>query len=285
MDVAAVVESALGRRVVSTRPIGGGAAGRVERLWLESGETIIAKHAERLDREARSLNLLADRSHLPVPEVLHVEPGLLLMSDLSVGSAEAPIEGSLDAQAAAHLASLHAVVSPDGRYGLDFDNLIGPLAQCNTPSESWPRFFGDCRIVNMARAAEIEGVLASATVSRLERLTSRLDQLLPDRPAASLIHGDIWSGNVITRGERILGFIDPAPYYAHAEVELAFITMFSTFGRDFFEAYSRHLPIDPDFRRARRDVYLLYPLLTHVRIYRGGGYESQIAATLTRLGF
>lgn len=137
----------------------------------------------------------------------------------------------------------------------------------------------------MSDAAAREGVLPRRPRDRLNALRSRLGELVPDRPQASLVHGDIWSGNVISRDDRIAGFIDPAPHYAHAEIELAFITMFETFGPAFFDAYAERRGIEPEFWARRRLVYLLYPLLTHIRIYRGGGYVGQLEEVLGELGF
>jgi fructosamine-3-kinase len=54
-----------------------------------------------------------------------------------------------------------------------------------------------------------------------------------------LLHGDVWTTNVLAEGERITGFLDPAIYYGHPEIELAFITLFGTFGRPFFDHYQR----------------------------------------------
>jgi fructosamine-3-kinase len=273
---------AVGSPAVDVACIGGGAAGRVDRLRLADGRTIIVKHAVGLQIEARSLSLLATQSEVPVPRVLHASDTELAMSDLGDAGR---IDPSAERHAAELLSGLHTVASPDGRFGLGFDNFIGPLPQPNAWSDSWVEFFHQRRLRVMADHAARDGFLPTRARQRLSALQSRLGELIPDRPAPSLIHGDIWAGNVIARAGRIVGFIDPSPHYAHAEVELAFITMFHTFGAAFFERYHELRPIDPEFRKVRCDVYLLYPLLTHVRIYGGGGYVAQLEATLARLGF
>jgi len=79
------------------------------------------------------------------------------------------------------------------------------------------------------------------------------------------------------------GFVDPAIYYADAEVELAFATLFSTFTDPFFRRYAELRPIRPGFREARRDIYNLYPLLVHVRLF-GGDYVRSVDRTLARFG-
>lgn len=266
-------------------PIGGGAAGSVRRVRLPGGGTVVVKHAPRgMDVEAAMLRALRERSSLPVPGVLHAEPGMLVMEDVP-GRAGA---GGADAHAAEMLASLHAVSSPDGRYGFDRDGLIGPLAQPNAWADDWAEFFRDRRLLAFTHAAAGEGAVPRPLAERLERLAGRLGEIIPACPGASLIHGDVWSGNVLTLNGRVTGFIDPAPYYAHAEVELSFIALFSTFGDAFFARYWALRGVgEPEraaWRRVRGGVYNLYPLLVHARLF-GGHYVAEIDAALRGLGF
>jgi fructosamine-3-kinase len=93
----------------------------------------------------------------------------------------------------------------------------------------------------------------------------------------------MWGGNVLVNDGCIAGFIDPAIYYADPEIELAFSTLFSTFGEPFFRRYSEIRPIRPDFFEVRRDLYNLWPLLVHVRLF-GGGYVRQVERILKSLG-
>ena len=94
------------------------------------------------------------------------------------------------------------------------------------------------------------------------------------------IHGDLWGGNVLVDGKGRCGFIDPAIYYADPEIDLAYSTLFGTFGERFFARYSEHRPLAPDFGE-RRDLYNLYPLLFHVRLF-GGSYVQSVRSTLRR---
>ncbi|HEY7765424.1 MAG TPA: fructosamine kinase family protein, partial [Aestuariivirgaceae bacterium] len=118
---------------------------------------------------------------------------------------------------------------------------------------------------------------------RLERLAERLSDYLTEPSHPSLLHGDLWTGNVLVRGKRIAGFVDPAIYCGHPEIELAFTTMFGTFGAPFFEAYAVLLPLDREFRAVRCALYKLYPILVHVRLF-GSAYLPPIEQTLARIG-
>src|SRR3712207_9330818 len=97
-----------------------------------------------------------------------------------------------------------------------------------------------------------------------ERLDGHLEE--PERP--SLIHGDVWSANVLAKGDRITAFLDPAIYHADPEIELAFISLFDSFGNAFLERYAMIRGIDRAFFETRRDLYNLYPLLVHTYYFR-----------------
>jgi fructosamine-3-kinase len=118
---------------------------------------------------------------------------------------------------------------------------------------------------------------------RLERLAERLGTYLAEPRHPSLLHGDLWTGNVLVRGQRIAGFVDPAIYCGHPEIELAFTTMFGKFGPAFFEAYEALLPLEPGFHELRSALYKLYPTLVHVRLF-GSAYVPPIERTLAHLG-
>jgi fructosamine-3-kinase len=106
-----------------------------------------------------------------------------------------------------------------------------------------------------------------------------LKDLLPtEKP--SLLHGDLWSGNVMIndRGEPCL--IDPAVYFGNREVDLAMTRLFGGFDNSFLESYQQSFPLLPGYAE-RFDIYNLYPLLVHVNLF-GGGYLSQVLAILKR---
>ena len=280
--IAEGVEAVLGERLLFTRQMGGGCIGEVYKVELADGTTLVAKvdrKAEsRLEREAYMLRYLREYSELPVPEVFHGTQTLLLMQFVE-GSNR--FSDASQRHAAELLAALHEITA--GAYGHERDTLIGSLEQPNPPTQSWVEFVRDQRLFYLAEVAHRSGRLPSEDVKQIERLAERLQELIgePERP--SLIHGDVWSGNVLTKGERVTAFLDPAIYYADSEVELAFISLFNSFGEPFFERYEEIRGIRAGFFEVRRDLYSLYPLLVHVYFF-GGGYPNSVRATLRRFG-
>lgn len=276
---------ALGAKVAASAslPVGFGLTGL--KVTLADGRVLAVKAREQSSRadlrlEAYMLDELARQSDLPVPRVHVAEPDLLVMDFIENDGG--PITPSVERHAAELIARLHATPRPF--FGYERDTLIGPLPQPNPRSDRWVPFFRDHRLLAMARAAEAEGRLPAKMLVRIELLAGRLDDYLLEPAHPALLHGDLWTGNVLVRGGRIAGFVDPAISYGHPEIELAFTTMFATFGVDFFDAYEALLPLEPGFHALRSSLYNLYPTLVHVRLF-GAGYLGPIDRTLTRLGF
>jgi fructosamine-3-kinase len=280
--VAEGVEAHLGERMLSVRPLGGGCIGEVYRAELEEGTPLVAKVDRKgeshLEREAYMLRYLREKSDLPVPEVYHGSETLLLMEFVE-GSSHFSKEA--ERHAAELLAALHGVTS--ATYGHERNTLIGGLNQPNPPTESWTDLFREHRLLYMAHVVHEAGRLPAEDLLRVERLSEKLDELIEDPNPPALIHGDVWSANVLAREDRITAFLDPALYYADPEIELAFISLFDSFGNTFLERYAEIRGIDRAFFETRRDLYNLYPLLVHT-YYFGGGYLNSVRNTLNRFG-
>ena len=268
--------------MLSVRPLGGGCIGEVYRAEVEEGTPLVAKVDRKgdshLEREAYMLGYLREKSDLPVPEVYHGSEKLLLMQFIEGSSSFTEVA---ERHAAELLAGLHGITADS--YGHERDTLIGALDQPNPPMKSWTEFFRDHRLLYIALVAHEAGRLPAEDRLRVERLSEKLDELIEDPNPPALIHGDVWSANVLAKGDRITGFLDPAIYYADPEIELAFISLFDSFGRPFLDRYQEIRPIREGFVEVRRDLYNLYPLLVHT-YYFGGGYLRSVRNSLDRFG-
>ncbi|HTP83324.1 MAG TPA: fructosamine kinase family protein [Alphaproteobacteria bacterium] len=277
--VAARIEIALRSPIASAERLGGGQIAAVWRVGLQDGRAVVVKSGHELALEAWMLQYLKRHSRVPVPEVYLADDDLLAMEFVAN-------DGRLTAEAESHLgeivAGLHAIQGE--RFGFERDTLIGGLPQPNPPSADWPAFFRDHRLLMMGRAALAAGMLPQRLMTRLDALCGRLGRWIGNDAAPALIHGDLWAGNMLGRGPRITGLIDPALYFADPEIELAFMTLFGSVGERFFSSYGERRTMRPGFFEERRDLYNLYPLLVHVRLF-GGAYVAQVDRTLARYGF
>lgn len=272
----------LGNTPQSVKPLHGGNIGEVYRLDMPDNSIYVAKVARgngTLDLEGKMLQFLATKSRLPVPQVIHSEPNILVMSFIEGNS---DLTTSAQQHAAELLADLHSIQGES--FGLPFDTLIGGLHQPNPQTASWITFFGEHRLLYMGTEAVKEQKLPPNIMKRIEQLASRLGEFIQEPSHPALIHGDMWTTNILGVDNRITGFVDPAIYYAHPEIELAFSTLFGTFDSAFFRHYQEIIPIEPGFFETRRNLYNLYPLLVHVRLF-GGGYVASVDRILNNLGF
>lgn len=283
------IEQALGAKIIHAKPLAGGDIADVSCLTLSDGRLVVAKRP-RIDQpdttasEKMMLKHLAANSKLPVPDVLFQTKGVLIISYIENNDVSSTIEAAENA--AAHISALHAT-RPKGKkpyYGLNKDTFIGPLPQQNQPTDNWMDFFRERRLIAMATSCVRTQRMPLETMKRIEALCLSLAELIPAQPASSLLHGDLWSGNMLFSADQVAGFIDPAISYGHSEMDLAFIALMGGLHDNFFDAYSAQSSIDAGFQSERCALYQLWPLLVHLRIF-GGGYLDQIHERLKKLGF
>lgn len=177
------------------------------------------------------------------------------------------------------LSQLHKVVAKQS--GLNYNNHLGSLAQSNRQHLSWPDFWGQERLIPLAGRALLEELLPLSLYKRIEALALRLADHLP-ATGTSLLHGDLWTGNVMADHQGRPMLIDPAIYYGHREVDLAMTRLFGGFPTLFYDAYNDALPLEPGWSD-RMELYTLYPLLVHVNLF-GAAYIPGIEKVLGRFG-
>ena len=229
------------------------------------------------DSEARGLTLLRKGQAITIPKVIGVsedtENQFILLEFIEQG----PQSKSYWKDLGSRLATMHKATNDF--FGLDHNNYIGSLRQFNDNSETWIDFFANQRLNVQLKLAVDSGLAGSQMMKSFESLYAKLDSLLPEEKPA-LLHGDLWSGNIITtrNGEPCL--IDPAVYYGNREADLAMTKLFGSFPREFYDAYIDTYPLLPGYEN-RFELYNLYPLLVHLNLF-GVQYKSPITGILSR---
>jgi protein-ribulosamine 3-kinase len=179
-----------------------------------------------------------------------------------------PLEGNRDFAAMGRmLAEGHGKLGP--RFGWHRDNFIGATLQENGWSDDWMEFWRERRMAPQIALARRNGFELSA-----EGITSCLEG---HRPAPSLLHGDLWSGNGGFTNEGPVVF-DPAVYYGDREADLAMTELFGGFPPEFYAAYKAAYPLESGYA-LRKHLYNLYHLLNHLNLF-GAGYLAQVQRTL-----
>ena len=282
--------------VESARPIGGGCINNALRVRTAGGAYCLKWNADAgrdfFRMEADGLSALAASDAVDVPRVIALsgdedEVPWLLLEWIEEARATGDTWRRLGHDLGRlHHTRQHPSPAPDSPgFGWHRDNVIGSLPQPNRWMDEWAEFWTELRILPLARELGSDGTLSRSRLGLVERAAARMNRLLAPaatEDGASLLHGDLWSGNVLF-GRRHTAptadprpfLIDPAVYVGHREVDLAMCRLFGGFAAPFYDAYHAAWPLRPDHER-RLPAYQLYPLLVHARLF-GGGYVASVA--------
>jgi len=264
--------------IATSQAVGGGCINNGMILETTSGKSFFLKtnHSTPPDmfaREVEGLSALHVEDGPAVPEPYLHGDDFILMEDLAPASRRTDFWLEFGRRLAALHNHSHA------QFGFDHDNYIGSTPQPNTWTDDGHTFFGEYRLSYMARLTQQRGLMSAEDAQRFERLCSKLPELIPEQPA-SLVHGDLWSGNATTDSQGAPAIIDPAAHYGWAEAELAMTTLFGSFPEAFYKAYDEIFPLESGYR-SRFPIYNLYHLLNHLYIF-GRSYLGQVQSILRR---
>jgi protein-ribulosamine 3-kinase len=223
-----------------------------------------------LKAEAYGLDLLRAGTNSFVPNIRLVGDTENYQFLLLEWIAQAPKSPDFSKTLGEKLAALHC--NTNHSFGLPVSNYIGSLQQANGERSSWVTFFIEERLIPQATMALRTGIIDKSRSKDFDALYHKLPDLLcEDTPA--LLHGDLWSGNVITNEAGLPILVDPAVYYGNREVDIAMTRLFGGFDHEFYNAYDQNFPLYTGWRD-RIDLYNLYPLLVHVNLF-GKAYANE----------
>ncbi len=250
----------------SVRPLHGGDLSQVTLLDLEDGRSVVAKTGPLVETEAAMLRTMAG-TEAPVPAVLGVSGRHLFLEYLPESSASAAGWTAL----ARGLNHLHSHTGE--AFGWPEDYAFGSVEIHNSSRANWPSFWIENRLLPSLPH------LPAKLACRIETAAARLPDLLPAQPDAALLHGDLWSGNVLFGPTGSAHLIDPACYFGHNEVDLAMFTLFGQPPAAFWQEYGA---VEPG-AEIRLAAYQLWPALVHFRLF-GSGYRGMVEQRLSVLG-
>lgn len=278
-------------QLAESRRIVGGDINEAYGLTLSDGTQIFMKSNRKENisffrTEVSGLHALAQTGAIGTPEILctgtdeegagksflmlgFIEPGQRIADYWQVFARE--------------LAAMHQAETVDfvsgGMFGFTADNYIGSGTQRNTASTGWIEFYRDCRLVPQFQKAS--HYFGAAQERKIDRLLDHLGGRLVEPEHPSLLHGDLWSGNVMTGPDGKAWLIDPAAYVGHAEADLAMTELFGGFPAAFYAAYREAAPLQPGYEN-RRKLYHLYHLLNHLNLF-GRTYLSSVNSIIDSL--
>jgi len=275
-DIATHISTASGRPFAPHPPAGTGGGCINSAFRLSDGaqswfvKTNRAALLDMFEAEAAGLDALAASATIAVPRALCTgvsgDTSYIVMQHLELG------RGSASGWRAAgrQLAALHRCSG--GAFGWERDNTIGATPQHNAWRDDWIAFWREQRLGFQLAEAARNGH-GGRLQSLGEQLCERFPVLIDHDPPPSLLHGDLWGGNIgfTHTGQPVI--FDPATYFGDREAELAMTELFGGFSADFYAAYREAWPIGPGYG-VRKTLYNLYHVLNHLNLF-GGGYGGQ----------
>ncbi len=269
--------------VQETTAIGGGCINQAYCLADEKQRYFIklnsAQSLPMFEAEAAGLEEIIQSDTLRVPHPVcwgqNDSTAWLVLEHIQLGNNASTNAADLGAG----LAAMHRTYAT--HFGWMRDNTIGDTPQINTQSSDWSLFWRTHRLcyqLNLAKTNGYTGKLQSLG----EQLLTELDQFFCGFiPQASLLHGDLWSGNYSfdDTGQPVL--FDPATYYGDRETDIAMTELFGGFPSNFYSAYRHEYPLDSGYN-VRKVMYNLYHVLNHLNLF-GGSYRNQAEQMMNRL--
>ena len=283
------IAAAIGERTgvpftaLSVKPVSGGS---IHRAWhLDDGfrhyfvKTGGIAAAPMFAAEAQGLQALSAAAVVPTPTFVTLGQAatevFLVLEYLEL----TPLDQAGGARLGEAMAQLHRVTGES--FGWTTDNFIGATPQQNQPHPGWPYFFGERRLRPQLQFA-LQNGMDRTLVTKGYDVIDRIGGLFLDyRPAPSLLHGDLWSGNAARTSNGLPVVFDPACYYGDRETDIAMAELFGGFPSSFHAAYRAAWPLDSGYE-ARKPLYNLYHILNHFNLF-GSAYLGQAQRMIERL--
>ncbi|WP_296325634.1 fructosamine kinase family protein [Treponema sp. UBA3813] len=280
-------------KITRTDRLSGGDINKAYALTLTTGDRIFMKanakeNAAFFTAEAACLSAIAETGAIGTPHLLctgtddgeEVGYSFLLMNFIESGKKRADYFETF----ARELATMHkadtksflplesAENAGTKQFGFFQNNFIGARPQDNTPTADWISFFRDRRLLPQFKAAD--RYFSDSDRRQNTKLLDHLDNFLTEPEKPSLLHGDLWDGNVLANNEGKAILIDSAAYVGHAEADLAMTELFGGFPPSFYAAYKEAHKMQAGYED-RRDLYNLYHLLNHLNMF-GASYLTPV---------
>lgn len=267
--------------ILNETVVSGGSINSAYKINLKNHNPLFLKINHRrlafmFQTEYHALKEIENTETISVPKAISYgvfkECSYLLLSWVSFSSPNSNGWKNLGQQ----LAHLH--LHQRKQFGWQHDNVIGSTKQLNSFSNNWVDFFIEKRLDFQIGLAKKNGL----SVDNREALFQSFKNLFNSyEPKASLIHGDLWSGNVAFDHNQKPYIFDPAFHYGDRECDLAMTELFGGFSNDFYNSYHLTYPLDHNYQ-TRKEYYQLYHILNHYNLF-GGGYGNQALTLIQRL--
>lgn len=278
-------------------PVQGGDINKSYGIQLSNGNLLFMKSNEKSKvdffvKEAHNLKAIAKTNTITTPKILgfgtedgeEVGYSFLLLDFVELGNLDADFwENFAENLGNMHKSTTEAFISKEdlaeGKiFGFYEDNYIGKTKQINSPKATWIDFFRENRLAPQFKMAE--KYFSTEDSKLIDKLLDNLADFLIEPRSPSLLHGDLWAGNVMCDTKPQAMLIDPACYVGHPEADIAMTELFGGFSDRFYAAYKNTGLLQPQYEE-RRDLYNLYHLINHLNMF-GESYFPAVKSILEK---
>jgi protein-ribulosamine 3-kinase len=275
-----IIEDNLSSEIVDVTSLSGGCINDAYKIKSAKGELFFLKQntaGKMFHCEANGLNELRKSKSIKVPEVYSVGDEYILTEFIEQGKYPPRFYELFGHQ----FAVMHKYSSDN--FGFYENNFIGSTTQLNIPDDeersNWTSFYFNKRLLYQYRLTEKNGYGEAELNKYFRIIESKIDFILSgSENLASILHGDLWSGNFICSKSGEVYLIDPAVYYGNREADLAMTKLFGSFNNEFYSAYDEVFPLPPG-SAYRENIYKLYHVLNHLNRF-GSSYYNQAVSLM-----
>ena len=227
-------------------------------------------HFNAIRSEGDNILFFNNESSNYFPIVVNSNPKYLIMSFIDNNNLQPDMT---------HDDLLNAIISIHSRkstfYGFNFDTQIGGLKQINSKTQNWVEFYRDKRLNYIFELINKNEPMDKDINNKIELLLKKIVNFIPDKPVSSLLHGDLWEGNILFKNQRFVGFIDPGSFYGHNELEVSYLRWFNPrfIDENFLNKYNDHISIDKYYLKYE-PIYQLYYSLLNVYLWDNSYIED-----------
>ncbi len=241
---------------------------KCEKVILEDNSHFVVKYIQKKNvdynpiiNEAKSLIYMYKKFKNFFPKTYYYDKNILVMEYIENNGLKGK---NYQKELALILSKIHK--KNNTNFGFDFDTPIGGLRQPSKFSNNWIKFYKENRLGMIFELINKKNPMPNETNRNIEKIIKNLDQMLPKNPIPSLLHGDLWEGNILFNNEKIVGFIDPGVHFGHNELEIAYLTWFKYVNNEFLNYYSDIINIDKYYKKYE-PIYQLYYCLLNVHLW------------------
>jgi fructosamine-3-kinase len=255
-----------------------------EKITLDNNKNLVAKYYiientkfNSIESETKSLIYLLKKFPHIFPSVKYFTEDLLIMDYIEHNDNK---DKNYQYLLSKEILKLHSINNKN--YGFEFDSQIGGLKQNNSYSSNWINFFGEQRLNMIFELINETDSMPRDTNKLIDKLLRNLENRIPKNPKPSLLHGDLWEGNILFHNNKFAGFIDPGIYFGHNELELAYLTWFKYVDDTFLNIYSDTISLHNDYHEYE-PIYQIYFSLLNVFLW-DRDYILDVNKLLNKLG-